>query len=140
MVRDGEGNRGRLSVTPVGATALLTVFAVLCLAIFSLLTYSDARSDARLAEASLESISAYYEADGKAQELLARLRLGEQPEGVTFTEGDPLRADYAVPISDSQELRVQVLLTGEGYRITRWQSVATDAWEGEDHITVWTPD
>lgn len=138
MERDGK--RGHLSVSPVGATALLTVFAVLCLAIFSLLTLSDVRSDARLAEASLDSISAYYKAEVTAQELLARLRNGEQPEGVALSGTAPLQADYAVPISQGQELRVQVLLTGEGYQITRWQSAPTDTWEGEDHITVWTPD
>lgn len=138
MERDGK--RGRLSVTPVGATALLTVFAVLCLSIFALLAFTDVRSDAALAEASLESVRAYYEAEVTAQELLARLRAGERPEGVALSGIDPLQADYTVPISDGQELRVQVLLTGEGYQITRWQSGATDTWEGEDHIKLWVPE
>lgn len=139
MAREREPIR----VVPVGATALLTVFAVLCLTVFSLLALSDVRSDARLAQTSLESVQSYYAADVKAQELLARLRAGERPEGVTFSGSGLLYADYAVPISDTQELQVSVTLeglAGREYQITRWQTVSTVPWEGEDNIRVWTPE
>lgn len=127
-------------VPPVGATTLLTVFAVLCLTVFALLTLSDVRSDAALADASLDSVRAYYAADAKAQELLARLRDGQRPEGVSLSDGT---AQYAVPISDTQELQVSVILEDPdrgAYRITRWQCVSTQPWEGEDGLQLWLPE
>lgn len=130
-------------VPPVGATTLLTVFAVLCLTVFALLTLSDVRSDAALADASLESVRAYYAADAKAQELLARLRDGQRPEGVSFSEDGPCTAQYAVPISDTQELQVSVILEDpdrDAYQITRWQCVSTQPWEGEDGLQLWLPE
>lgn len=133
--------RERVSIPPIGATSLLTVFAVLCLTVFALLTLSDVRADARLADASLETVEAYYAADAQAQELLARLRAGERPDGVTFSGSGLLYADYAVPISDTQELQVSVILNGGGgYQILRWQSVSTVSWEEDGTIHVWTPD
>lgn len=138
-----ERKRGPIHVVPVGATSLLTVFAVLCLTVFALLALSDVRSDTQLANASLESVQAYYAADTKAQELLARLRAGQRPDGVTFWGSGLLYADYAVPISDTQELQVSVILRGiadREYEIVRWQTVATVPWQGEDNTQLWIPD
>ena len=44
---------------------------------------------------------------------------------------------YAVPISDTQELRVEVVLHGTDYEILRWQAVPTGSWEPDDHLDVW---
>lgn len=138
-----ERKRGPIHVVPVGATSLLTVFAVLCLTVFALLALSDVRSDAQLADVSLESVEAYYAADTQAQTILAQLRAGQRPDGVTFSGSGLLRADYAVPISDNQELQVSVILNGSAhqeYQVVRWQAVATVPWEGEDNIQLWIPD
>lgn len=139
----------RTTVPPIGAASLLTVFAVLCLTVFALLTLSDVRSDARLAETSLESVRAYYAADAKAQEILARLRAGEDVdsvEEVRFTDTTPdgaWRHDtvyrYAVPISDTLELQVQVTVEGQDYQVLRWQSVSTTPWQEESNLHLWTP-
>lgn len=139
----------RTAVPPVGATSLLTVFAVLCLTVFALLTLSDVRSDARLAETSLENIRAYYTADVKAQEILARLRSGETVEGVEearYTATTPNGAwrhdtvyQYAVPISDTLELQVQVTVEGQDYQVLRWQSIPTTPWQEESNLQLWTP-
>lgn len=138
-----ERKRGSIHVVPVGATSLLTVFAVLCLTVFALLALSDVRSDTQLADVSLESVRAYYDADTKAQTILAQLRNGQRPDGVTFSGSGLLYADYAVPISDTQELQVSVILRGiadKEYEIIRWQATATTPWQGEDNIQLWIPD
>lgn len=138
-----EGKRRSIHMVPVGATSLLTVFAVLCLTVFALLALSDVRSDAQLADVSLESVEAYYTADAKAQEILAQLRHGDRPDGVTFWGSGLLYADYAVPISDTQELQVRVILRGiadREYEIVRWQTVSTVPWQGEDNTHLWIPD
>lgn len=148
-----ERKRGPIHVVPVGATSLLTVFAVLCLTVFALLALSDVRSDTKLADVSLESVGAYYAADTQAQAILAQLRAGQRVDGVEevkFTgwndQGRRRRGvayQYAVPISDAQELQVGVILSGEtdgDYEIVWWQTVSTVPWQGEDNIQLWIPD
>lgn len=132
--------KDRLSIPPIGASSLLTAFAVLCLVVFALLALTTVRADVALSDASLRATKDYYAADCQAQEILARLRNGEQPEGVTFSGSGLLRADYAVPISDNQELQVTVRLKGTAggeCAVLRWQTVSTGAWNGDDTLHVW---
>ena len=77
--------KGRESMSPplVGGVTLLTVFAVLCLAVMSMLSLSVVRSDAELSRRSAEAVTAWYAADTRAEEILAELRRGGMPEGVT---------------------------------------------------------
>ena len=136
----------RFSPPAVGGTSLLVVFAVLCLTVFALLALTTVQADKRLADASAQAVSAYYAADCAAQEILARLRNGETPEGVELAEelGDGrYTASYAAPISDRQELQVEVELTedwadyGWRYQVVRWQAVPTVEWEGDESLDVW---
>lgn len=135
----------RFFVPPVGASSLLAAFAVLCLVVFALLALSTVRADERLSDASLQATKDYYAADCQAQEILARIRNGEVPEGVqmamTGLNSFETYALYAVPISDTQELQVTVLveneLTGESWRVLRWQAAPTGEWEGDDSLHLW---
>lgn len=139
-------NDSRFSPPAVGGVSLLVVFAVLCLTVFALLALATVQADARLADASAQAVADYYAADCRAQEILARLRLGERPEGVEIldqAEEGAYTARYAVPISDTQELQVEVELTGEQgargarWRVIRWQAVPSAAWEGDETLEVW---
>ena len=47
------------------------------------------------------------------------------------------RYTYEVPISDSQELQVEVLLDGEDYEILRWQAQYTGEWETVEGLDLW---
>lgn len=135
----------RFFVPPIGASSLLAAFAVLCLVVFALLGLSTVRTDERLSDASLQATKDYYAADCQAQEILARIRNGEVPEGVqmamTGLNSFETYALYAVPISDTQELQVTVLveneLTGESWRVLRWQAASTGEWEGDDSLHLW---
>lgn len=132
--------KDRLSIPPIGASSLLTAFAVLCLVVFALLALTTVRADVALSDASLQATRDYYAADCRAQEILARLRNGEQPQGVTFSGSGLLYADYAVPVSDTQELQVRVILRGiadREYTVLRWQVVSTADWNGDDTLHVW---
>lgn len=141
--------RKREGMTPpaLGGSSLLVAFAVLALTVFALLSLSTVQADVRLADASAQAVSDYYAADVKAQEILARLRSGETVEGV---EMEPAKVDYidrpgglvrscsyAVPISDTQELQVEVTLYGADYEILRWQAVPTVEWEPDDTLDLW---
>ena len=131
----------RFSPPAVGGISLLVVFAVLCLTVFALLALTTVQADTRLADASARAVTDYYAADCRAQELLARLRAGEIPEGVEIAGGV---ASCALPISDTQELQIEVRLDRlrsavetDGYTILRWQAVPAGEWESDDSIDVW---
>lgn len=124
----------RFSPPAVGGVSLLVVFAVLALTVFALLSLSTAQADDRLADASVQAVTDYYEADCAAQEILARLRSGEMPPEVTVTEGV---CTYRCLISDTQELLVELLLDGQEYTVLRWQAVSTETWTPDDSLDLW---
>lgn len=146
----GNNNRNdRFSPPAVGGISLLVAFAVLCLTIFALLSLTTVQADVRLADASAEAVSNYYAADCQAQEILARLRNGEVPDGVTMIgsfqeEGQPDPAQwkyaytYACPISERQELQVNVTISPDGsYDVSSWKAVSTGEWEIDEGLEIW---
>ena len=124
----------RFSFPAVGGSSLLVIFAVLCLTVFALLCLSTVQAGQRLSDASAEAVEAYYRADAQAETILARLRAGERPEGVTAAED---RYTYECPVSETQTLRVEVRLDGEEYEVLCWQLVSTLEWETDDSLLVW---
>ena len=126
--------RDHLSAPATGGISLLTVFAVLALTVFALLSLSTVRADERLSLASAQAVRDYYAADNGAQEILARLRAGEVPLDVTIDGGI---YSYAVPISENQELQVELRVEGSIYTVLKWQAVSLGDWEeveGELHL------
>ena len=127
-------DKRRFSPPVVGGSSLLVIFAVLCLTIFALLSLSGAQANDRLADAAVQAVSGYYQADCQAEAILARLRGGELPQGVEVRDGI---CAYSCPISDTQALEVEVALTEESYTILRWQAVSTADWQPDDSLSVW---
>ena len=117
-----------------GGSMLMCVFAVLCLAVFAVLSLSTVLADGRLTEASLKAVQNYYEADCRAEETLARLRSGEIPTGVWETDG---AFSYEVPTSETQTLIVEAKISGAEYSVLRWQLKYTADWEPDESINVW---
>lgn len=136
-----NGEKRRFTPPVVGGSSLLVIFAILCLTIFALLSLSTVEADLRLDDAALKAVSGYYEADCEAEEILARLRVRDVPDGVKLseTEGGVL-AEYACAISETQELRVSVLFAdglGDKYEVVRWQAVSTAEWAPDGGLDVW---
>ena len=131
--------KDRFSVPPIGASSLLSAFAVLCLVVFALLALSTVRSDERLSDASLQATKNYYAADCRAQEILARIRNGETVEGVEAEgQGGYAVLRYAVPISDTQELQVEIGQHADlSCEVLRWQAAPTEEWVGSDDLDLW---
>ena len=119
----------------VGAVSLLTIFAVLGLTVFALLSLSTVQADERLSDKSFAAVAGYYAADCAAEEILAQLRAGEVPEGVTAYGGGLYR--YGCPISDTQTLAVEVAVEDTDYTIIRWQARSTAEWVADDSLPVW---
>ena len=127
--------RDHLSAPATGGISLLTVFAVLALTVFALLSLSTVRADERLSLASAQAVRDYYAADNGAQEILARLRAGEVPLDVTIDGGI---YSYAVPISENQELQVELRVEGTTYTVLKWQAVSLGDWEEvEGELDLW---
>lgn len=128
-----ENNKG--GITTVGISSLLTIFAVLCLVVFTLLTVSSARAAQTLSDKAAASVLNYYQADLEAEKTLAQLRAGKVPEGVRQVDG---RFCYSHAISQTQTLEVEVAVQGEAYTVLRWQAVSTAEWDSEEKLPVWT--
>lgn len=125
--------REPISPPSIGGTSLLVIFAVLCLTVFSLLSLSTVLAEKRMADASLESVIAYYEADLQAQKIFARLRSGEQVPNVEIS-GEFV--GYRCPISENQQLEVQLEKKNDTWTVIRWQAVANPE-AADDAIAVW---
>ena len=107
----------------------------LALTVFALLSLSTVRADERLSLASAQAVRDYYAADNGAQEILARLRAGEVPLDVTIDGGI---YSYAVPISENQELQVELRVEGSIYTVLKWQAVSLGDWEEvEGELDLW---
>ena len=127
-----ENKKRTVPMTMVGGSSLLIIFAVLCLIVFALLGLSTVQADKRLQDISVEAVENYYAADSRAEAVLARLRSGQIPEGVTEHDGI---YSYQCPMSRTQALQVQV--RASDWKVLRWKLVSTIEWEPEDSLTVW---
>lgn len=125
----------KISFTTVGGSSILTIFAVLCFIVFALLSLSTAKADNMLASKSVDSVTDYYKADTQAEEILAQIRAGQCPEGVT-REGNTYT--YSCPIDENQELQVEVWITGGTYWIGKWKKTYTGEWKVDDSMKVWS--
>ena len=118
----------------VGGSSLLVVFAILCLTVFALLGFSTVQADQRLSDTSADVVKRYYAADMRAETILAQLRNGDVPNGVEEENGV---YSYVCPMSETQELQVQVRIDGITWKVLRWQTVSTATWDEEGPLSVW---
>ena len=127
----------RAILMPIGGSSLLVIFSVLTLSVFALLGLSTVRAGLRLAEGNRKATEQYYEADRRAEDILAELRQGKLPEGVE-AQGNVFA--YSVPISKTQVLSVVVNVEKENYEIRQWKAINSKEWNPDEYIKVWTPD
>ena len=113
----------------IGGCSLLVIFAVLCLTVFALLGFSTVQANKRLADISAQAVSDYYRADSQAEEILACLRTGKIPDGVT--EKNHIYSFRCI-ISPTQALLVEV--QEEDWKILRWQTISTTQWQPDESI------
>ena len=126
--------RKKITFTTVGGSSILTIFAVLCFIIFALLSLSTAKANRTLTDKSVAAVTNYYQADTKAEEILAELRAGEKPEGVK-KKGNVY--SYTCPVDDSQQLSVEVKIKSGKYHILKWQKEYIGEWKADTSIEVW---
>lgn len=138
----------------IGIATMLTIFIVLCLAIFAALALSTARAEWRLAEQQAQAVRDYYAADLVCAELTDRLRTahedgadadrlaelaGREGAACTRTEKGWL-AEFACEMSETQQLEIELALTADGVTVRRWETVSTAVWQADETIELWTGD
>lgn len=111
----------RVSSLPVGGSSLLVIFGTICLTVLALLSVSTVLAQQRMADSVHRAVTAWYEADLKAERIFAGLRRGETIPEVSEDKGV---FRYSCPISQHQQLEVELQKTEEGWEVLRWQAVA----------------
>ena len=130
----------------VGSASIVLVFAVLCLTVFSLITYVVAGNDRSLVEAKVSLVSGYYEADALAErillELLAADEIPQATHGINiytrWNEDLNLETIYFFcKISEIKALYGNLILRDDSFDILTWRMYDTDEWEFDNSINVW---
>lgn len=141
--RNVSGRKNRKAAIPLsGISAVITVFAVLCLVTFALLVLSTAQADHRLADKAAEHQKQWYAADTMAETVLAQLRAGAKVNEITEFEiqRDGNIYSYRCPVSDTLCLAVKVSCDNGKWTVLSWKEIYTAEWESDDSIEIWDGD
>ena len=91
----------------IGISSIVLIFMILCLAVFSLLSLSDAKSALTFAQKRAETVQIYYEADIEAQKFIRDYRAldaeQKQPEATVVCE---------LPMRSGQTLHLELSADG----------------------------
>jgi hypothetical protein len=131
----------------LGAASLVLIFAVLCLAVFSLLTLSTVNRNRALTQKRVEAMTAFYAADNAAVELAAKLREAAAGGEVPARIGDvEIRGDgqgvysYSCHIDGRRALAVTLRLADGRLEILAWRETDLENWTPDDRLNVWEGD
>jgi len=139
----GKGGMG------VGSASIVLIFAVLCLTIFTIITYMVTNNERALIDAKAELIKGYYEADALAEQILQELldanTTPDRVHGVNIETG--IDEDLGIEtthfycrITDIKSLYVKLAIREDSFDILSWRMYDTDEWVFDDTINVWTGD
>ena len=129
------GARENSSSGAPGGSALMVIFAILCLAVFSVLALSTVLADARLSGAYEQSVTGYYAAQCESELKLALIRDGELPEGVE-KDGDVYI--ISCDISETEQLVVKVKEESGSYTVISRTVAHTAEWSADSGRDVWS--
>lgn len=156
-------NRKKYPVTNIGTSLILTVFIILALVTFAVLSMINTNHDYEFTEKIADRTSRYYEASNDASALLAQIdetarqcytsnqteyylavqkKLGQMKGVTTESTGENCLVSYSVPIGDSQALDVETEIlypSNQGdpfYAVHKWQEVSTREWDGDAKLNL----
>ena len=129
-----------------GSASVVLIFTVLCLTVFTLISYTAAGNDMDLATAEAKLVKGYYEADTLAEriltELLAAKTVPKAVYGVAIaTEWDEAlasqTAEFSCAISQRKELYVKIAFRENAYDILAWRMRDVGDWPLDTSLPVW---
>jgi hypothetical protein len=129
-----------------GSALLVLMLAVLCMAVFVLITVIDVTNDKRIADVGAQMIKSYYEADALAEGIVSEVAAGTPVPGnilgvdveaeTDFFTGDAL-VSFACPAQAEKVLYVRMAQTMDGYEILEWTLRDVGTWEIDDSLPIW---
>lgn len=106
---------------------VFTILILLCMAVFSALTLSSARADARLSQARADSTAEWYAADAQAAQLAEE-----------FAASGEAELETTVPISDTRELYLHLVREEDGtVTVLAWQTRTLEGGGDEGILELW---
>ena len=145
-------NERKSSGINIGSASIIMVFAVLCLTVFSVLSFVTANSEYKLAIKSADSVKAYYIADTKATEKVANIEKIVNGKNGSFAEISKELTDcgyeventtsglvvkFKEKVSDSQDLSVKVTYDGRNFCVNSWKLESSASWTPSDSAQLW---
>jgi len=131
----------------VGSASIVLVFAVLCLTVFSLITFVVAGNEKALVDTKVELVTGYYEADALAERIMLEILAADTVPSSLHGVDIYTRFDEAIgaetiyffcPISDIKALYVNLALREDSFDILSWRMYDTDDWVFDDSLNVWS--
>ncbi|MCC2818849.1 hypothetical protein LK537_16230 [Lachnoclostridium pacaense] len=148
-----KSSRNKVSI---GASSLILIFIVLCMATFGLLSLSSAQGDLKLARRNADAVKGYYEADNKGQQwlkdvdgvLMEEMGKGQDSTQCSLEIKDRLGDLYDretglistdIPMDRGRSLRIElVLMCGEKrYEVKSWYVYNSEEYEIDTSMPVW---
>ena len=148
-----KSSRNKVSI---GASSLILIFIVLCMATFGLLSLSSAQGDLKLARRNADAVKGYYEADNKGQQwlkgvdevLMEEMGRGQDSTQCSLEIKDRLGDLYDretglistdIPMDRGRSLRIElVLMCGEKrYEVKSWYVYNSEEYEIDTSMPVW---
>jgi hypothetical protein len=126
----------------VGASSILLILVVVSLTLFASLALIQARSDASLTDKTDVSVGAFYDADARAQHLIAdiddALKRGLSPDSVegVSRQGDGIYA-FSIGSEDGHTLNVSVNTDGGTCIVTNYRYESAGDWISQNTGTLW---
>ncbi|MDF2656106.1 MAG: hypothetical protein K0R19_2580 [Bacillota bacterium] len=106
----------------LGGPSIIMIFVILSLTTLGALALMTAQADWKLTKRTADSVTAYYSADSKAEEILAET-------DAALKSGHPANDTFAVPVQDGQELHVKLIFSGTDYTVAVRKLVMTSQWD-----------
>ena len=117
----------------LGPLALLLTVISICLTVLSILNFTTARADLRLAEKYAETVSTRYALEVEGQELLRELQ-NSDPALLDMTR-DAAGRWHADLERDGAHLRIAVKKAGDGWQVVEWRQ--EKEWQEDTSLNVW---
>lgn len=145
-----------------GTASIVLIFVLLCLLTFSVLSMVSAKADLNLSTKSAKRTTEYYQAENKANDILADITKSlsshagsssflsdvrsdlEGKDGITFTSSD--RLQYHVTINENQNLFISLQIFsgsadhGSLYQINTWKTENIHDWDNNTSVPVLNSD
>ncbi|MCL1830410.1 MAG: hypothetical protein FWG21_03170 [Oscillospiraceae bacterium] len=147
--KERSSNNNRRPGFNVGSASIIMVFAVLCLTIFSVLSFTTSSSDLRLSHRAAKSISDYYQAEYRAQDkiILMHQQLLKEgnldslriQSGQTDLSSREFSLQFTEPVDDRRMLLVELYFDSDNnITISRWNLLAASDWIPDQSMEVWS--